>query len=101
MEKQNTLTGQTNNITTKLWYLGLKGRLILKAFNYDYTERGMSLVELSKKFGFDIHENTLISYIRKFKEQGLISLTARNVGPTHRRKYYKITKKGALFYDRQ
>lgn len=101
IETQQTLDGKTNNIHANWGVFTLHRKQILEFFYNDYTEQGISLVELErffvdkKGFGF----RTLERAVKYLKLKKYISMVAKNVGPTKRRKYYKITELGALAFE--
>jgi len=105
-ERQKTLFGaKVNNITTKFGTLQ-KGTYrkftlfkVLKAFYDDYTEIGLSMVELKKILRNDMSPNSMINSIKTLLLNDSIALCMRNVGPTKRRKYYKLTEKGAKYFE--
>jgi len=98
-EQQVTLEGKDIIIPPRLGVFTLSRKLLLKAFYDDYSDIGLSLVELKKKLRNTMCENTLLLGMQFLKETNYITLVLRSVGPTRRRKYYKITELGAKIWE--
>lgn len=106
MKKEVQLSLEGNNITTKFGSLekGVYHKKsvfkVLKAFYDDYTEIGLSRVELKKILKMEMCSNTISNGLLSLEMKGFVSLCTKDVGPTKRRKYYKITEKGASIWER-
>lgn len=73
---------------------------VLGEFYTDFTSTGLCLFELERKLHLVMSKNSVISALQWLSDFSLISLVARNVGKTKRRKYYKITESGVLTWER-
>ena len=101
-ETQTTLIETNNNTTIKDLNRGIQRDtrnylFILEKFYLDFSETGISITTFINKT--DISENTISRVIQKLLKKGYIKLIARNVGPTKRRKYYKISEEGANYWE--
>lgn len=97
-ETQTTLF-KVNNNTTNLGVFNLSKKVVLELFYLDFSDTGLSLVELERKLLNRMSCNTISRSLDYLKKAELIGLTAKNVGPTKRRKYYKITERGTVAYE--
>lgn len=98
-EQQVTLDGKEIINQPNLGHFHYSAIKVLKEFYWDFSPTGLSLVELRQKLRTEMSKNTVATAVSDLYQEHMIMLIAKDVGPTKRRKYYKMTEKGALFFE--
>ena len=98
-EQQVTLFGKEITNQPNLGHFPYSVMRVLREFYEDFSLNGISLVELKRSLRVEMSKNTISTAVLELHDNRMIMLVAKDVGPTKRRKYYKITERGAVLWE--